>query len=228
MQLPTTANSRKPEAGVSSPSAPTGERPSLARVGEAFERANEKNPITELLRAAADGDDAAHERVVEWAYAELERLAAARLRRRHRGGTPTLEPAALVNETFLRMLPDQLEFENRRHLLAFAGTIMLRVLVDYQRERGAKKRGGDAVRVTLSGLGRTSESGIGILDFNSALERLQEMDPRKAEVVRLRLLWGCEMSEVATLLQTSLSTVERDWRFARNWLADALESTRGK
>ncbi|MEM6704520.1 MAG: ECF-type sigma factor [Acidobacteriota bacterium] len=210
----------------SSSLAPRTARPSTALPSIQDAPQETGNRITELLRAAADGDDAAQEQVVEWAYSELERLAAARLRRRHRGGTPTLEPAALVNETFLRLLPKQLDFQNRRHLLAFAGTIMLRVLVDYQRERGAQKRGGDAIRVTLSGLGRASESGIGILDFHLALERLQEMDPRKAEVVRLRLLWGCEMTEVAKLLETSLSTVERDWRFARTWLANALESTR--
>ncbi len=202
---------------------------SLSHVSEVIGAGEERGQVTELLRAAAGGDATAHERVVEWAYAELEKLAAARLRRRYRGGTPTLEPAALVNETFLRMLPDELDFQNRRHLLAFAGTVMLRVLVDYQRERGAKKRGGDVVKVTLTGLGHArSSSGVDMLDFQNALDRLQEMDSRKAEVVRLRLLWGCEMSEVAELLQTSLSTVERDWRFARSWLADALETGRDR
>lgn len=178
--------------------------------------------VTELLRAAAEGDASAEEQVVEWAYDELERLAAARLRRRFGHGTPTLEPAALVNETFLRMLPGRTEFANRRHLLAYAGTVMLRVLVDYQRERGAKKRGGDAIRVTLTGLGEAVRPDLDLLDFRRALDRLQELDERKAEVVRLRLLWGQEMREIATVLETSLATVERDWRFARVWLAEQL------
>jgi len=178
--------------------------------------------VTQLLRAAADGDAVAHEQVVEWAYGELEQLAKARVRRNLRQSTPTLEPSALVNETFLRLLPEDTSFENRRHYLAFAGTIMMRVLVDYQRTKGAKKRGGDAVRVTLSGLGGGGQQSIDMIDFRDALERLQAFDARKAEVVRLRLLWGCEMAEIARTVEASVTTVERDWRFARTWMAEAL------
>ena len=181
--------------------------------------------VTELLRQAADGDDSAYDKVVEWAYGELEGLARARLRRQYQGGPPTLEPAALVNETFLRLLPEQTEFQNRRHLLAFANTVMLRVLIDYQRERGAKKRGGDALLVTLSDLGGANQGGLEMIDFQEALNRLEQLDSRKAEVINLRLFWGYEMAEIADLMGISLTTIERDWRFARNWMAEALLSS---
>jgi RNA polymerase sigma factor (TIGR02999 family) len=141
------------------------------------------------------------------------------------GAPLTLEPAALVNETFLKLLQQPTRFHNRRHLLGFASTVMLRVLVDYRRERGAKKRGGDALRVTLSGISADALGGgdeVDALDFQRALERLEGLDPRKAEIVKLRLFWGYEMTEIASLVEVSLATVERDWRFARTWLAAAL------
>ena len=154
-------------------------------------------PVTDLLLRAAAGDARAHERVVEWAYGELERLARMRLRAAAAGSPPTLEPAALVNETFLRMLQNEERFENRRHLLGFASTVMLRVLVDYQRRRGALKRGGGDLRVTLGEVEGRDSGGVEVLDLQRALERLQRLDPRKAEIAKLRLLWGYEMTEIA-------------------------------
>lgn len=182
--------------------------------------------ITLWLGRAAAGDEEATARVAAWAYRDLERLAERRLRRAYgaRAGALTLEPAALVNETFLRMLATPPGFENRRHYLAFAGRVMLSALVDYQRERGARKRGGDRVRVTLSGIEPAGSGGAGIdpLDLARALDELEALDARKAEVVRLRLLWGGTSEEIAKLLEVSVPTVERDWRFARSWLADRL------
>ena len=185
--------------------------------------------ITLWLGRAAAGDSEARDRVAEWAYRDLERLAGQRLRRAYgaHAGSLTLEPAALVNETFLRMLETPPGFENRRHFLAFAGRVMLSALVDYQRERGARKRGGDRVRVTLSGLGSAApeEAGIAPLDLVRALDELEALDARKAEVVRLRILWGGSSEEIAELLGVSIPTIERDWRFARSWLADRFRSS---
>jgi RNA polymerase sigma factor (TIGR02999 family) len=180
-------------------------------------------PVTDLLHRAAAGDARANERVVEWAYGELERLARMRLRAAAAGSPLTLEPAALVNETFLRLLQHEERFENRRHLLGFASTVMLRVLVDYQRRRGALKRGGADLRVTLGDVEGPGSGGVEVLDLQRALERLQRLDARKAEIAKLRLLWGYEMSEIADLVEVSLATVERDWRFCRTWLAEALQ-----
>jgi RNA polymerase sigma factor (TIGR02999 family) len=185
---------------------------------------SDATPVTELLQAAAAGDRSAYDRVFEWAYVEVERLASLRLRDRR--GPLTLEPGALVNETFLKLLQQPLQFENRRHLLGFASTVMLRVLVDYQRQRGARKRGGGAVRVTLGDVEGAGGGGVDALDLHRSLERLEALDARKAEIAKLRLLWGYEMSEIASLASVSLATAERDWRFARAWLAEALAAPR--
>jgi RNA polymerase sigma factor (TIGR02999 family) len=187
---------------------------------------DEHDGITRAIRRAADGDAAALDDVVAWAYVHLERLAAAQMRQafgRDLAGV-TLEPAALVNETFLKLLEEPLNFENRRHFFAFASTVLKRVLLDYHRRRSAAKRGGGALHVTLSGLQEGQPSSTGVVGLVRALEELEAFDARKAEVVSLRLLWGLEMSEIADAMEVSLSTVERDWRFARSWLAERLEA----
>lgn len=181
--------------------------------------------ITQLLGRAAQGDATAFERVAAWAYSELESLAESRMRRRYRRlDGLTLEPAALVNETFLRLLEKPAGFANRRHFLAFASQVMLGALADYERRRRAQKRGGDRVRVTLSGLTTpTGEAEVPLGDLDAALRELDALDARKADIVKLRVLWGASNAEVARLLEISESTVERDWRFARLWLGERLE-----
>jgi RNA polymerase sigma factor (TIGR02999 family) len=184
-----------------------------------------EHEITRLLGLAAQGDAAAFGEVAGWAYAELERLAASRMRRRYGGRLDglTLEPAALVNETFLRLLEKPTGFENRRHFLAFASRLMLGALADYERRRRAQKRGGDRLRVTLTGLADSDESpGVVLSDLEAALEELEALDARKAEIVKLRVLWGANNEDTARLLEISESTVERDWRFSRMWLGERL------
>jgi RNA polymerase sigma factor (TIGR02999 family) len=181
--------------------------------------------ITRLLGIAAQGDAAAFEQVAAWAYTELERLAASRMRRRYGGRLDglTLEPAALVNETFLRLLEKPIGFENRRHFLAFASRLMLGALADYERRRRAQKRGGDRLRVTLTGLADDVRSpDVALSDLEAAFEELEALDARKAEIVKLRVLWGASNEDAARLLEISESTVERDWRFSRMWLGERL------
>lgn len=187
----------------------------------------ESGDITRLLEEAATGDEAALGALTDRVYDDLERVAARRMHARFGPDLAgiTLEPAALVNETFLKLLRQPMAFENRRHFFAFATRVMLRALVDYQRARSASKRGGSQVRVTLTGLGapqravHTDAEVIG-----ASLEELEHLDPRKAEVVALKVFWGMEMAEVAETLQVSLRTAERDWRFARNWLRARLKA----
>jgi RNA polymerase sigma factor (TIGR02999 family) len=181
--------------------------------------------ITRLLGRAAAGDEGAFEEVAAWAYAELERLADRRMRRQYRGRLDglTLEPAALVNETFLRLLEKPTGFANRRHFLAFASRLMLGALADYERRRRAGKRGGERLRVTLSGL--TAAAGppdVRLTDLEAALGELEALDPRKAEIVKLRVLWGASNADAARVLEVSVPTVERDWRFSRLWLGERL------
>lgn len=181
-------------------------------------------PVTRWLQEAARGDDRAAENIASWAYEELERLANSRLKRQFGSGDITLEPAALVNETFIKLLEHPIVYENRRHFFAYVSKVMLRVLIDYRRARQADKRGGDNIRVTLAGVGASEgESVVDALALDQALERLESLDARKAEVSRLRIVWGLKHQEIASLLGVAEPTIRRDWRFARAWLVDQLE-----
>jgi RNA polymerase sigma factor (TIGR02999 family) len=183
-------------------------------------------PVTVWLSQAAEGDEHAAERVASWAYAELEQLAARRLRREFPSGDITLEPAALVNETFLKLLENPVVFANRRHFFAFVSKVMLRVLIDYRRARIADKRGGGDLKLTLGGVDPAEAADpVDVLALSQALEKLESLDPRKAEVTRLRMLWGMELAEIAQVLGVAEPTVRRDWRFARTWLAEELDPT---
>lgn len=178
--------------------------------------------ITRLFESAAEGNATAFEQVVELVYDELEAMASRALRQRFDGFHGiTLEPAALVNETLMRLLPKRPEFANRRHFFAFASKVMRRALIDYQRSRGRVKRGGDALRVTLTDLGAEASTSpeADAVQISEVLDRLEELDPRKCEVVQLKFFWGLEMAEIARILGVSLATVERDWSFSRAWLA---------
>lgn len=182
--------------------------------------------ITLLLKQASDGDARAFGAVADWAYDRLEELAARRLRNRYGGDLRgvTLEPAAVVNETFLKFLWEPVGFDNRQHFLGFVSKVMLRVLIDYDRRRGAAKRGGAAIRVTLSGAEATAvPAPFTVAALSEALEMLDELDQRKAAVAKSRLLWGLENAEIAELLEVSVPTVERDWRFVRSWLQVRLK-----
>jgi RNA polymerase sigma factor (TIGR02999 family) len=188
----------------------------------------ERGEITRLFESAARGDTAAFEQVIEHVYCELERLARRQMRARF-GGLEglTLEPAAVVNETLMKLLPRPPRFANRRHFFAFASQVMRRVLSDYQKARGRIRRGGRALRVTLADLGTAASTPpeTGAAQVGEVLDHLEHLDPRKCEVVQLKLFWGLEMAEIADLLDVSLSTAERDWRFSRAWLARELALT---
>jgi RNA polymerase sigma factor (TIGR02999 family) len=183
---------------------------------------NVQGQITRLFESAAGGDKTAFERVVVLVYDELEQMAGHQLRRDF-GGLDgiTMEPSALVNETLLKLLPDRPDFANRRHFFAFASKVMRRALIDYQRARGRIKRGGNALRVTLTDLGAEASTPpqTDAAQVCEVLDHLEHLDPRKCEVVQLRIFWGMEMAEIAQILGISLATVERDWSFSRAWLA---------
>lgn len=186
--------------------------------------------ITRLLQQASAGDPDAFGEVAEWAYGRLERLAARRLRQRYGAqlGGVTLEPAAVVNETFLKLLWRPAGFADRQHFLRFASKVMLRVLIDYDRRRRSEKRGGAAITVTLSAAGPgATPTPYTVAALGQALATLDELDERKAAVAKLRLLWGLENAEIARALEVSVPTVERDWRFVKSWLAVRLEEGAG-
>jgi RNA polymerase sigma factor (TIGR02999 family) len=182
--------------------------------------------ITRLLKLAGSGDLEAREVLADRVYADLERVAASKLRAQFGPGVRdlTLEPAALVNETFLKLLGRDYALADRREFFALATTVMLNLLVDYQRRKAAEKRGGGQVRITLSALDElpSHEGAYEITATVDALDRLAKLNPRHAETLRLRIVWGFTNTEIAGIVETSVATVERNLKFARTWLAAEL------
>jgi RNA polymerase sigma-70 factor, ECF subfamily len=179
--------------------------------------------VTELLRAWADGDDGALERLTPLVETELRRLARAYMRRERRAHT--LQTTALVNEAFLRLTDARrVRFQDRAHFLGISARLMRRVLVDHARSRGYQKRGGGAQRVTLDeGLVKTPEIALDVVALDRALSALAEVDARKSRMVELRFFGGLSVEETAEVLGVSADTVKRDWRLAKLWLLRELE-----
>jgi RNA polymerase sigma factor (TIGR02999 family) len=184
--------------------------------------------ITALLLEAQQGREGALDEVMELVYEELRGIAGRQLGQ-HRGLAANVwQPTELAHEGFLRLIKQRRRYDNRGHFFAIASQVMLRVLMDQHRAQARVKRGGDQVRVSLSGVLEQSlgkEPSMVVPAFVEALEQLARMDSRCAEIVKLRLLWGLTAPEIAATLEVSLSTVEREWRFARPWLAAQLQST---
>ncbi len=175
--------------------------------------------VTRLLHAAGRGDREAQDRLIPIIYQELRHRAAASLRGER--ADHTLQTTALVNEAWLRLTDqEEVEWSDRAHFFAVAATCIRRILVDHARRRKAAKRGGGVRRVALDEIDedlvyRAPEE---LLAMDEVLTHLAELDQRKARVVELRFFGGLQMSEVARVLDTSLTTVERDLRLARAWL----------
>lgn len=182
--------------------------------------------ITRLLQAANDGNEGALDDLMSKVYTDLRRIADKHMRRQfgqNMGGV-TLQPTALVNEAFFRLIKQRKGFGNRGQFFSIATKVLIRVLTDYQRSRGREKRAGDQVRVELSGIGLAAavEPSADIVDLSNALDQLEQLDARKAEVVKLRALWGMTVPEIAETVGASVATVERDWSFSKRWLAARL------
>ena len=177
--------------------------------------------ITRALEALEDGDADAFHRLVPLVYDELHSLADQKML----GERPdhTLQPTALVNEAYLRLL-DQFpnSWRNRGHFLAAAAQAMRHILIDHARKRASKKRGAGWKKVSAEGVGVFGENSVDLLDLDAALQKLAERYPKKARVVELRIFGGLTVNEVAELLGITTKTVERHWTFAKAWLGRAL------
>lgn len=171
-----------------------------------------------LLRAWAQGDEAAGERLFPIVYSELRRQAARYMRRERR--SHTLQPGGLVNEAYLRLAasPD-LDWHDRAHFFAIAARVMRQVLVDHARRRRAAKREG--LHVTLADADAAAAPPE-LLDLENALKELVVLDPRQARVVELRFFGGLDVEETAEVLSLSARTVKREWQTARAWLQHRL------
>jgi len=187
----------------------------------------ETGGVTQLLLAWRDGDESALEKLTPIVYEELRRIA-----RRCMAGERnehSLQATALVNEAYLRLVDTRrVQWQGRGHFYAIAARLMRRILVDHARSRDARKRGGDARRVSLKETALVSqEPEVDLIDLDAALQKLAAQDQRKERVVELRFFAGLDVQETADVLGVSPDTVMRDWRLARAWLARELERDRG-
>jgi RNA polymerase sigma factor (TIGR02999 family) len=177
--------------------------------------------VSDLLAAWAARDPSALDRLVPIVYDELRRLA----HRYMRGERPghTLQTTALVNEVYLRLAGIRgLQWRDRAHFFAMAGTLMRRVLVDYARRQGRTKRGGGIAVTSLDGHAVTSAPSVDIVALDEALQRLAAVDPQQSRIVELRFFGGLTIEETAAALEISPATAKRDWTTARAWLHHEL------
>ena len=178
--------------------------------------------LTRTLAAAAGGDQDAAARLMPLVYDELRALAAKALQRER--PDHTLQPTAIVNEAFLRLVEQShAEYHSRTHFFAISAQMIRRVLVDHARKHHAAKRGGHEKRLTLrESLDGGISKEIDVLALDEALEKLARLDPRQCQVVELRFFGGLSVEQTADMLEISPRTVEQDWRMARAWLKREL------
>jgi len=188
----------------------------------ADDRNSTTHRVTQLLVQWREGDEDALNQLVPLVHDELRRIARRCMAGERRGHS--LQATALVNEAYLRLVDVQhMNWQNRAHFLAMSARLMRRVLVDLARSKGYQKRGGGAVRVTLTdGVVAATEPGHDLAAVDEALRALAEVDERKARVVELHFFGGLSVEESASVLQVSVDTVMRDWKFAKAWLAREL------
>jgi len=180
--------------------------------------------VTELLIDWGKGNQAALDRLMPLVYSELRRLASNYLRRERQGHT--LQPTALVNEAYLKLVDQRsAKWQNRAQFFGVAAQLMRRILVDHAREHQAAKRGGaDQQRLSItSAEGLASQPPIDLLALHEALEELSTLDPQQSRIVELRFFGGLSIEETAEVLGIGHATVERDWKMARAWLRRKLE-----
>lgn len=175
-------------------------------------------PVTQLLRAAAEGDTAAVNHLWATVYAELRRMAQAQLN--CEGPHCSLQTTSLINEAYLRLVGNgPVEWANRRHFFGAAAEAMRRILVDDARKRGRIKHGADWQQVPLP-VDPPAADGNPILSLavDEAIQRLKQVDARKYEVVMLRYFAGLSVDETAAAMALSVRTIAEEWRFAKAWL----------
>lgn len=180
---------------------------------------------TVLLQRMSDGDAEAGRELLPLLYDELRALAGRQFRGQR--ADHTLQPTALVNEAFVRLLGRSAGgWADRKHFFAVAATAMRQILVNHARDKAARKRGGGADAVALeeglAGAPGPAASPVDVIALHEALEKLEAIDARKRRVVELRFFAGLTVEEIADVLELSKTTIESEWRVARAWLAAEL------
>jgi len=182
--------------------------------------------ITQLLKSHASGNSDALDELIPIVYEKLRKMAHRRMYREKHGHT--FDATGLVHEAFLKIEKfNRINWQNRGHFFAIASQIMRNILVDYALKKKAEKRGGDQRRVTIGDSDAAIEVQIEtLLSIHQALDRLAEMDQRRAKVVECRFFGGLSMEETAKAIGISLRTAHRDWKLASTWLKRELGALR--
>ncbi len=182
---------------------------------------SDEQSLTQLLDDWQQGDGAAYSAVFEQAYLELRRIARQRIHAM--GADITLSPTELVHEAVLRVMSTELNWNDRNHFFASLSLYMRSVLVDRARARASLKRGGGATHLALSQVELGSDANsFDLLALDSALKRLEHLDPRCGSVLHLTCFAGLKRQQIAELLDVSVQIVDRELRFAKSWLTNYL------
>lgn len=180
--------------------------------------------VSQLLVDWSNGDQKALDKLMPLVYSELRKLAGNYLRRERQGHT--LQPTALVNEAYLKLIDQRnAKWQNRAQFYGVAAQLMRRILVDHARARQAEKRGGsDQQRLSITSAERlVKQPEVDLLALHEALEELAMLDPQQERIVELRFFGGLSIEETAEVIGIGHATVERDWKMARAWLRRKLE-----
>lgn len=183
-------------------------------------RKADSGAVTRLLVSWNGGEQSALNELAPLVYDELRRVAASYLRRERR--EHTMQPTALVHETYLRLIDQTIaDCHSRAQFFAIAANLMRQILVNHAKRRAAIKRGGNMAALDEAGLAVQPPS-VDLLELNEALEKLAQLDPRQSRIVELRFFGGLTEAEIAEVLAVSPVTVRRDWRIARAVLQSQL------
>ena len=183
--------------------------------------------ITKLLQAASAGDREANNELFRSVFQELRVIA--RSHRRRWSGNDTLNTTSLINEAYLRLASRTLaNYQDRVHFFATASRAMRQILINYAERVSSQKRGGNPVRVTLTGLSLGEDNTLeDLLHINTLLDRLEDSNPRHCRLFECRVFGGMTIEEAATALEVSPATVKRDWTVVSAWLYSELKLQRG-
>ena len=181
---------------------------------------------TSLVRTVAEGDRLAADQLMTELYGEFRSRARRYLDREPSGHT--LQPTALVNEVYLKLVDQtQVDWKGRTHFFAIGAQVMRRVLVDHARRKGRVKRGGELRRAEMDVSLISARSAADVLAVHEAIEDLEQLDPRQARIVELRFFGGLSVAEVAEVLGLSRRTIEAEWTMIRAWLRRRLSDEEG-
>ena len=180
--------------------------------------------VTQLLREWSGGRQEARDELLGLVYEPLRAIASRHLHREREGHT--LQPTALVNELYLKLVGQRsVAWNDRAHFFAVAAQVMRRILVDYARRKKSDKRGGDMIPVTIgAALDLAATESVDVVALDVALENLEKIFPQQARVVELRFYAGLTIDETASVLGVSPATISREWTMARAWLRRELSA----